>query len=125
MNLEEELRNALRRVEPPEGFAERVLARAAAAQPEAPKQPWWRVPRMRLAQVAACAVLLLAVGVGYRQWQGETAKRRTLLALSIASGELQATQIRVRHILAERAGEASEPVAPGAAAERGTPRKNP
>ena len=103
MNLENELRNALRREEPPEGFAERVLARAAA-QAEPSARPWWRFPRMRLAAVAACAVLLMAAAAGYRQWQGETAKRRTLLALGIAGGELHATQVRVRQILAPRAG---------------------
>ena len=108
MNLEDELRKALRREEPPEGFAERVLARAAA-QAEAPVRPWWRFPRMRLAWVAACAVpMVLLAGAGYRQWQGEMAKRRTLVALGIAGGELHATQIRVRHILAARAGAESE-----------------
>ncbi|HMD71208.1 MAG TPA: hypothetical protein VKF41_07685 [Bryobacteraceae bacterium] len=103
MNLEEELRKALRREEPPAGFAERVLARAAA-QAEEPARRWWRFPRMRLATLAACAVLLVAAGAGYRQWQGETAKQKTLLALGIAGGELHATQIRVRHILAARTG---------------------
>ncbi len=111
MNLEDELRNAMRRVEPPAGFAERVLARAAA-QTEAPALSWWRFPRLRLASVAACAVLLVVAGAGYRQWQGETAKRRTLLALGIAGGELHATQMRVRHMLAERAGTAGEPGTP-------------
>jgi hypothetical protein len=108
MNLEDELRKALRREEPPAGFAERVLARAAA-QAETPARPWWRFPRVRLVSVAACAVLLAAMaGAGYRQWQGEMAKQRTLLALSMAGGELHATQIRVRHILAARTGAQTE-----------------
>jgi anti-sigma-K factor RskA len=107
MNLEDELRKALLREEPPAGFAERVLARAAA-QADAPAHRWWRLPRMRLAAVAACAVLLALAGAGYRQWQGEMAKQRTLVALGIAGGELRATQIRVRHILAERAGATGE-----------------
>jgi hypothetical protein len=103
MNLKDELRWALRREEPPAGFAERVLARAAA-QADAPTRQWWRFPRMRLASVAACALLLVLAGAGYRQWQGETARQKALLALGIAGGELHATQIRVRHILAARAG---------------------
>jgi hypothetical protein len=106
MNLEDELRNALRREEPPEGFAERVLARAART--EAPALSWWRFPWMRPALVAACAVLLAVAGAGYRQWQGETAKQRALLALGIAGGQLHATQIRVRNMLDARAGAAGE-----------------
>ena len=107
MNLEDELRKALRREEPPAGFAERVLARAAA-QAETPARPWWRFPRVRLVSVAACAVLLVLADAGYRQWQGETAKQRALVARGIAGGELHATQIRVRHILAARAGAQTE-----------------
>jgi len=88
MNLEDELRKALRREEPPAGFAERVLA-VAAAQAEAPARPWWRFPPMRLVSVAGGAVLLLAMaGAAYRQWQGEMAKQRALVALGIAGGEL-------------------------------------
>jgi anti-sigma-K factor RskA len=107
MNLDDELRNALRREEPPAGFAERVLARAAA-QAREPARPWWRLAGMRVASVAACAVLLVAAGVGYRQWQGETAKHKALLALGIAGGDLHAAQIHVRHMLAERAGAGTE-----------------
>ena len=107
MNLKDELRWAMRREEPPAGFAERVLARAAA-QADAPARQWWRFPRMRLATLAACAVLVVLAGAGYRQWQGETARQRALLALGIAGGDLHTTQLRVRHILAARAGATGE-----------------
>jgi len=107
MNLEDQLRCALRRPEPPAGFAERVLARAAV-QTEAPTRPWWRIPGIRLAWVAACALLVGLAGAGYRQWQGEMAKRKTLLALAAAGGEMRTAQMRVRHILAARTGVPSE-----------------
>jgi hypothetical protein len=109
MKLEDELRWALRPEEPPAGFAGRVLARAAAqadGEADALIRQWWRFTRMRLVSVAACALLLVLAGAGYRQWQGEMAKRRTLVALAIAGGELHTTQVRVRHILAARAGAA-------------------
>ena len=62
---------------------------------------------MALASAAACALLVVA-GAGYRQWQGETARQRTLLALRIAGGELNTTRIRVRRVLAARAGATGE-----------------
>jgi len=108
MNLESDLRKAMRRPEPPEGFAERVLARAAAL-PDTPARPWWRRGRSRLVAVAACAALVVAMaGAGYRQWQGERARRKTLLALAVAGGEWRTAQLRVRHILAARVGERME-----------------
>jgi len=105
MNLKRELRVALRREEPPEGFAERVLARAAQRTEAPVVSPWWRFPWMPLVSVTACAALVVLAGAGYREWQGQMARQRTLEALAFAGGELHTTQLRVRHILAARAGE--------------------
>jgi hypothetical protein len=112
MNLEDELKSALRREEPPQGFADRVIA-VAAAQPAEPARRWWSSPRWssspmtRWLAVAAVAGLIVMAGVGYRQWQGEMAKQKVMLALSIAGGEMHSTQLRVRHVLAERPGAVS------------------
>ena len=55
--LEDELRNALRREEPPEGFAARVLARAAATPEPRRARAWTRVTRWFRAPVFARAAM--------------------------------------------------------------------
>jgi hypothetical protein len=115
--FEDELKNALRRQAPPDGFADRVLARAAEqdsrqvkpswrhswlrifAQPFAPANPF------RWAAVAAVAVGMIVGGVHYRnvhvqreRAQGEAAKAQLLLALRIAGGKLQLAKARVDQI---------------------------
>jgi len=78
--LEQDLRNVLRRQDPPEGFTERVLARTR--QHSAPSASRW-------IGVAIAAGLLLAAGnFEYRQYEGRKAKRELLLALSITGNKL-------------------------------------
>ncbi len=100
--FEEQLRQALRRTEPPPGFAERVLERAAA---EAEGRSWWRrfaevlrMPGRRWAVAALAGVVILA-GVGYeremRRRQGERAKQQVLEALEITAEQFQ---IARRHV---------------------------
>jgi uncharacterized protein HemX len=91
MNLEDELRSALRRQEPSPDFAERVLARVAAAPVRRASRPW--VPWV--AAIAA-ALLLAAGGFEYRQYQGERAKDQVLLAVRIAGGKLNKAQKKVQ-----------------------------
>jgi hypothetical protein len=110
--LEEALRKALRREEPPAGFAERVMARisredAAVGAREA-VGPWgrlaaaFRAPHPRWA--AACAaVALLAGGLEYRSQrleraEGERARRQVMLALRITGSKLRLAQAHVQHI---------------------------
>ena len=82
MNIDDELRHALRRESPPEGFRDRVMHRIAAAPPKRTHHRW---------RVAA-AVMLLTTGTiaGItahrieRQREGERAREQVLLALHIA-----------------------------------------
>lgn len=84
---EDELRSALRRREPPHGFAERVLAHAAPRR--SPVQRWaWGA-------VAAC-LLVLAGGVEFRQYQGRKAGHDLLVALDIAGRTLQEAEKKVQ-----------------------------
>jgi len=105
-SFDDELRGALRRVEPPPGFAERVLARVAAER----ARPGWRAhlrrvfgpAPLRLAAVAALALVIVA-GVGYeRHARGEEAKRQVLLALRITARQLQAAERGVQRLNARQ-----------------------
>ncbi|HLH10214.1 MAG TPA: hypothetical protein VKW78_23475 [Terriglobales bacterium] len=97
--LEEELRAALKREDPPLGFAERVLARAAAQAHQRERTRWARFRdafAIHRLQWAAAAVVLavIAGGVGLRieqdrRAEGEAAKRQVMLALHIASAKWQ------------------------------------
>lgn len=96
------LRNALRRKEPPPGFAARVEARVKHRQ-----RLWWsawfgRVQR----QWAAVVVLLFAVLGGayvqrvreHRRVDGEVAKQRVMLALQIAGAKVRLAQTMVHQL---------------------------
>lgn len=106
MNFDDELRTALKRREPPEGFAERVLTRAQS--PTARRLPSWRErwawlnPRSRPVWVTAgvvAAMLLVTSGVQYqRQRQGELAKQQVMLALEIAGSKLNYVQKKTLEI---------------------------
>jgi hypothetical protein len=88
MNLDEELRSALRREHPSPGFAERVVARAQASR--APKQV---MPRFIWAvALAAMLVIGLTSTYEYRQIKAERAGRDAVLALRIAAEKLNMTR---------------------------------
>ena len=104
--LDDALREALRREEPPEGFAERVLAKVEVRRVKA---GWWaalleafRSPRLEFAAALACIVLLVG-GFEYARWRderirGERAKQEYMLALRIAGGKLQAARAQVMRV---------------------------
>ena len=108
--LDDELRNLLKRQEPPEGFAERVLDRVESqgrmrtglARPG----PWWRRTALRWVAVAA-ACLLAALGVArYRHQQrvraqAEQATRQAVWALTMASNELNSALEQAQRITAQ------------------------
>ncbi len=104
MHTDDELRRALHRVDPPAGFAERVLRAAAdgGAAAVAPRRgPMRRLggPMVRWAAAAALAVAVTG-GAWYRaeqhrQMQGEEMKRQVMLSLRIAGGKLQFVQAKV------------------------------
>jgi hypothetical protein len=97
------LRNALRRVEGPAGFTERVMARARKGNgPLSGHGPAWSAAGGSMARWAAAAVPGVAVtgGVWYRaelrrQAEGEAARRQVLLSLRIAGAKLQHVQAKV------------------------------
>lgn len=101
-NLDDELRNALRREEPPAGFADRVIERAARgrAQHRQANRPFVRWA------AAAAIVAALGGGVQYRVAQkereerlrGEAAKEQVVQALRIAGSKLQLVQAKVKEI---------------------------
>jgi hypothetical protein len=98
-SFEDELKSALRRKEPSPDFAERLLARVAAA----PVRRVSRVsqPGMRWVAAIAAALLLAAGGLEYRHYRGEQAKEQVLLAVRIAGSKLAKAQKRVQ-MLAHR-----------------------
>ena len=91
MNLEDELRAALRREEPSAGFAERVVART---QPRIVA-----FPRKRFAwagaAIAAGLALVFTVNVEQHRRQEEEAGRQAVLALRIASEKLNFARAKV------------------------------
>jgi len=100
--VEDALKKALRRQEPPAGFAERVMARL-----EAPPAPgiwqrlaaWLYPPALRVAAFAAIVLLLLA-GVQYERQrrarqQAEAAREQVMMALRITFDKLEAVRERV------------------------------
>jgi uncharacterized protein HemX len=106
--LEEELGKAFKRVEPPAGFAERVMARAAASEQTKARTAWtWlgfvHAGGLRWAVAGALCLALGAGGILYqleqqRRAQGEEAKQQLMLALRITANELQTAQAEVRGI---------------------------
>ncbi|MDX2149355.1 MAG: hypothetical protein SFV54_01375 [Bryobacteraceae bacterium] len=100
-HLENELRAALRREDPPEGFAERVLARTHGAGYR-PERRARRLPVWSMAAAAAC--LTMTIGIGeYRERReerarGEAAKQELLEAMRITRAKLRLAQEKVRSI---------------------------
>jgi hypothetical protein len=89
--LDDELRVALKRGDPPPGFAGRVLARAESRR----ARGWW--------PAAAAAVLLLAGGLEFERERrmridGELAKKQVVLAIRIASTKLQVLKEKIHGI---------------------------
>jgi hypothetical protein len=89
--LEESLKSALARKEPPDGFAQRVAARVSA-----PPRAAWAPQRW----IAAAAVVVMAVGggVAYRQHQGEMAKEQVMQAMKITAVKLHRIQAHVQEV---------------------------
>ena len=86
-DFESDLRAALRREQPPDGFARRVAARASMKTE--PRRAGWMA-----GAIAAC--LLLSTGVfEYRQYQGRKAKQELLLALEITGSKLNLAERQI------------------------------
>jgi hypothetical protein len=95
-NLEDQIREALRRQEPSEGFAQRVVVQSALQATRRLEMPR---PRFRLlwpaATVAATTALVLSISIEYHSFQEERAGRLAIQALQIASEELNAARDRI------------------------------
>lgn len=107
MSLEQELRRALKRKDPPSGFDDRVLSKVATG--DTIRVPVGR-PRWGRASLPIAASLMLALGATYymqeRQQrqaneehaQAEQTARVVVLALQIASEKISAAQAKVEEI---------------------------
>ncbi len=93
--LEQQLKAALRRREPPVWFEARVLARATATRATG-KRPKLAFLRWVAATVSACAIAA-GVWTDHRERvEGEAAKARLELALKVTVTELSKIQHTVR-----------------------------
>jgi hypothetical protein len=97
MNLEYELKQALRRREPPAGFTERVMAaveRDGAVTPR--RRPWHALAAAAL--FAAIVGGAATVRVIEERREGERAKEEVMTALRIAGAKLHDARVHVREI---------------------------
>jgi hypothetical protein len=110
--LDNALKNALRRQQAPEGFADRVLTRVAnqGATQNPTRASWLTLfaqPLVRWAALAAIATAMI-LGVVHVQnvrrerAEGEAAKQRLILALRIAGSKLQLAKAKVNEINANQ-----------------------
>jgi len=110
MNLDDELKSALKRREPPAGFTDRVTARARVKPAE--RRSTWQGKLGRLFSLrtlewaTACAVatvLLVGAGGEYRRRQeGERAKQQVVFALRMAGSRLSFAQRMVLELSSGR-----------------------
>jgi hypothetical protein len=109
-NFESELRLALRREDPPAGFAAKILAQTVEAAPvraEVIRLPVWRRPAAwALAAGLALAAIVPSAVTEYqrkREARALEARRELLTALEVTRKQLQRTRDRIqrntRHIL--------------------------
>jgi hypothetical protein len=93
--FEEELKRALTRCEPPDGFTERLAARIAALPPGKKQPSFWHWTTA----AAAAALLFTGAAVEHqREMRGETAKAKLLVAMRITSSKLQQAQKRIEEV---------------------------
>jgi len=104
-DMEKQLKNALRRCDPPAGFAERILAQVAVAEAKpvrpATRTPW-RWPVLRWVAIPTLAALLV-LGFWYRGYQqqreeaaGRAARQQVMLALRITGTRLRMAKAKVK-----------------------------
>ena len=98
MNLEDDLRRALRHEPAPADFAARVLSKTTIAKTKTRVRPFWRRP-VTLAIAAALALAALVPPAVYqyrREQRAIEARDQLLVALSITRSQLQHVKERVR-----------------------------
>ena len=92
--IEEQLREALRRVEPSQGFAERVVTRLPEPQSRSFQRFWF-------AAVAACVALLLVFTIVHqnrreRMVQAHETERQVVFAIALAVEKLDHVNARLQ-----------------------------
>ena len=103
MNLEDSLRQALRREPAPRGFAARVMS-AASARAVPLRQPWWGVRGLVLRSALAGTSVVLIGGVGFQRYEQRRAleaRHQLLTALTVTKVSLQKAQERIHRIAAK------------------------
>jgi hypothetical protein len=98
--LEETLKQALRREAAPDGFAERVIARAAASGRKATLWSWLSKPLlMRWAAAVAVPAILLAIVQLHteqrKRAEGELAKSKVMAAMRITAESFESARQKV------------------------------
>lgn len=92
--FEDQLRRALRPVDPPAGFVERTLALAREPQRNRPPRRVLQFPSYAMALAASLA--LVVFGLQYREFQqGRQAKEQLMTALHITGSQLSQIQAKV------------------------------
>jgi hypothetical protein len=92
--IEDELRRALKTVDPPEGFADRVMARIPERRPRPAQRLWYGA-------IAAGLALLLALG-GFehnkkqQQTRAEQTGRQVIFALALVADKLDRVNERLQ-----------------------------
>jgi hypothetical protein len=106
-DIDQELKHALRRCEPLEGFADRVLARLKEEErPQMALRPKVRLLHWPVLRWAVVAVLIsMGIGLVYRAHEQRIeeanallAKQQVMLALRIAGSKLRVAKQRVRAV---------------------------
>ena len=112
--LDDELRELMRRREPPEGFAQRLMARIEQEpQRQTPQQRastlFWQ-PMLRWVAVTAVVGVLVLAGISrYEQQkrmqaQAEQASQQAMVALRITNAEIEAALERAQHVTVRALG---------------------
>jgi hypothetical protein len=102
--LEQELKSALARKEPPPEFAEGVAKALDGVLPDAASGPrrnlvaWPSRTARRWLAAAAAILLMVGGGAGYRWHQGVEAKRQVMLAFHIAGGRLNHLRTHLKEV---------------------------
>lgn len=108
--MHDDLRDALRRVDPPAGFADRVIRNVQNVRPKPDAtKVWSSKPASPFARWAIAAALVAAVSGGAwyrveerRRAEGEEARRQVLLSLNIAGSKLRSIEMKVNNHEEER-----------------------
>lgn len=102
MNLDQELKDALKRHQPPVDLTDRVMAAINSREAAAAPSSWWK---RRGLQLAAAASIIVVVGAGVvrqraadrERERGEAAARQLVTGLRIASEALSAARNEIRN----------------------------